>query len=96
MYTCSKCEFKKKINQKCQITNKNVKIARTDTCHPLGRSAVNVDNAESDAEPNGLRDAATASVSLATDQTDLGRQQIQEEILVQSKKMSHRLEAVEQ
>ena len=55
-----------------------------------------MDNAESDAEPNGLRDAATASVSLATDQTDLGRQQIQEEILVQSKKMSHRLEAVEQ
>ena len=53
-----------------------------------------VDNTESDAEPNGLRDAAAASVSLATDQADPGGQRIQEEILL--KKMSHRLEAVEQ
>ena len=55
-----------------------------------------MDNVESDAEPNGLRDAATASVSLATDQADAGGQRIQEEILVQLQKMSHRLEAVEQ
>ena len=62
---------------------------------PTGKQCRYVDNAESDAEPNGLRDAATASESLATDQADLGGQQIQEEILVQLK-MSHRLDVVEQ
>ena len=55
-----------------------------------------MDNADSDAEPNGRRDAAAASESLATDQADLGGQQIQEEILAQLKKMSHRLDTVEQ
>ena len=63
---------------------------------PTGKKCRYVDNAESDAEPNGLRDVATASVSLATDQADPGGQRIQEEILVQLKKMSHRLDAVEQ
>ena len=63
---------------------------------PTGKKCRYVDNAESDAEPNGLRDAAAASVSLAMDQADPGGQRIQEEILVQLKKMSHRLEAVEQ
>ena len=55
---------------------------------PTGKKCRYVDNAESDAEPNGLRDAAAASVSLATDQADPGRQRIQEEILVHLKKMS--------
>ena len=55
---------------------------------PTGKKCRYVDNIESDAEPNGLRDAAAASVSLATDQADPGGQRIQE--------MSHRLEAVEQ
>ena len=63
---------------------------------PTGKKCHYVDNIESDAEPNGLRDVAAASVSLATDQADRGRQRIQVEILVQLKKMSHRLEAVEQ
>ena len=56
---------------------------------PTGKKCRYVDNAESDAEPNGLRDAATASVSLDMDQADPGGQRIQEEILVQLKKMSH-------
>ena len=63
---------------------------------PTGKKCRYVDNIESDAEPNGLRDAAAASMSLATDQADPGGQWIQEEILVQLQKMSHRLEAVEQ
>ena len=63
---------------------------------PTGKKCPYVNNVESDAEPNGLRDAAAASVSLAMDQADPGGQRIQEEILVQLQKMSHRLEAVEQ
>ena len=63
---------------------------------PTGKKCRYVDNVESEAEPNGLRDAAAVSVSLATDQADPGGQRIQEEILVQLQKMSHRLEAVEQ
>ena len=63
---------------------------------PTGKKCRFVDNIESDAEPNGLRDAAAASVLLATDQADPGGQRIQEKILVQLKKMSHRLEVVEQ
>ena len=60
---------------------------------PTGKKCRYVDKEESDAEPNGLRDAAAASVSLAADS---GGQRIQEEILVQLQNMSHRLEAVEQ
>ena len=63
---------------------------------PTGKKCHYADNVKSDAEPNGLRDAAAASVSLATDQADPGGQWIQEEILVQLKKVSQRLEAVEQ
>ena len=63
---------------------------------PTGKRCRYVDNVESEAEPNGLRDAAAASMSLATDQADPGGQRIQEEILAQLQKMSHRLEMVEQ
>ena len=43
-----------------------------------------------------VRDAAVASKSLATDHSqDLGGQQIQMEILEQLKRMSHRLDLVE-
>ena len=55
-----------------------------------------MDNVDSDAEPNGLRDAAAASESLVTNQADSDGQRIQEEILAQLKKMSHRLDTVEQ
>ena len=65
---------------------------------PTGKKCKYVDNVNSDAEevPNGLRDAAAASMSLATDQADPGGQRIQEKILLQLQKMSDRLETVEQ
>ena len=52
---------------------------------PTGKKCKYVDNVTSDAEemPNGLRDAAAASMSLATDQADPGGQRIQEKILLQ-------------
>ena len=57
-----------------------------------------MNNVQADADqlPNGLRDAAVASVLLATDQADPGGQWIQEEILAQLKKMSDRLDTVEE
>ena len=65
---------------------------------PTGKKCKYVDSVNSDAEevPNGLRDAAAASMSLATDQADPGGQRIQEKILLQLQKMSDRLETVEQ
>ena len=65
---------------------------------PTGKKCRCINTADTDTEeiPNGLRDAATASVSLAMDQGDSGGQRIQEEILAQLKKMSSRLDTVEQ
>ena len=65
---------------------------------PTGKKCRYINTADTDTEeiPNGLRDAAAASVSLATNQADSGGQWIQEEILAQLKKMSSRLDTVEQ
>ena len=56
---------------------------------PTGKKCPYVNNVQTDVDvsPNGLRDAAVASVSLATDQADPDRQRLQEEILAQLKKM---------
>ena len=63
---------------------------------PTGKKCRYINTADTEEIANGLRDAATASVSLATDQADSGGQRIQEEILAQLKKMSSRLDTVEQ
>ena len=63
---------------------------------PTGKKCRYINTAVTEEIANGLRDAATASVSLATDQADSGGQRIQEEILAQLKKMSSRLDTVEQ
>ena len=60
---------------------------------PTGRKC-QFKSAQKDSETNGLRDAAVASESLATDQ-DQGRHRIQMKILDQLKNMSQRLDLVE-
>ena len=57
---------------------------------PTGKKCHYVSRVQTGSEevPNGLRDAAATSMSLAMDQVDPGIQWIQEEILTQLKKMS--------
>ena len=72
------------------------KSCKTRHLPPTGKKCQFKNNAECDKSvSNGLRDAATSSKSLDTDQMDLGRQWLQMEILVQLKKISQRLDMVE-
>ena len=63
---------------------------------PTGKKCQFKDTADlNNSVANGLRDAATSSKLLDTDQADLGGQRLQLEILSQLQKVSQRLEKVE-
>ena len=63
---------------------------------PTGKKCQFKNNGEGDKSvSNGLRDAAASSKLLDTDQVDLGGQRLQMEILAQLKKVSQRLDMVE-
>ena len=86
------------VNTKMPDNKQKCKTCKNRHLPPTGKKCCYISTADTDTEeiPNGLRDAASSSVSLATDQADSGRQRIQEEILAQLKKMSSRLDMVEQ
>ena len=72
------------------------KTCKTRHLPPTGKKCQFKSTVESDKSvPNGLRDAAVSSKLLDTDQADLGRQRLQLEILSQLKKVSQRLDMVE-
>ena len=72
------------------------KTCKTRHLPPTGKKCQFKNSVESDKSvPNGLRDAAASSELLDTDQVDLGRQRLQLEILSQLKKVSQRLDMVE-
>ena len=72
------------------------KNCKTRHLPPTGKKCQFKNSVENDKSvPNGLRDAAASSKLLDTDQADLGRQRLQLEILSQLKKVSQRLDMVE-
>ena len=72
------------------------KTCKTRHLPPIGKKCQFKNSVESDKSvPNGLRDAAASSELLDIDQADLGGQRLQLEILSQLKKVSQRLDMVE-
>ena len=72
------------------------KTCKTRHLPPTGKKCQFKSTVDSDKSvPNGLRDAAVSSKLLDTDQADLGGQRLQLEILSQLKKVSQRLDMVE-
>ena len=72
------------------------KNCKTRHLPPTGKKCKFKNSVESDKSmPNGLRDAAASSKLLDTDQADLAGQRLQLEILSQLKKVSQRLDMVD-